>query len=60
MARLINYFKLSRLELKHVNWPARKATARFTFLVIGISAIIAAFLGFLDIIFQYFLNNFVL
>ncbi|MEK9166140.1 MAG: preprotein translocase subunit SecE [Patescibacteria group bacterium] len=58
--RLINYFKETRQELRHVNWPSRQDTVRFTLLVIGLSAAVAAFLGFLDFIFQYLLNTFVL
>lgn len=58
--KLTNYIKLSRLELKHVNWPTRKNTIKFTLLVIVISLLVAAFLGFLDILFIYLLEKFVL
>ena len=58
--RLITYLKETRQELRHVNWPSRQNTVRFTVLVIGISAAVAAFLGALDFIFQYLLNTFVL
>lgn len=58
--KLTNYIKLSRLELKHVNWPTKKNTIKFTLLVISVSLLVAAFLGFLDFIFVYLLNKFVL
>ena len=58
--RLINYLKETRQEMRHVNWPTRKNTIRFTLLVIGVSAAVAAFLGFLDFVFQYLLDKFIL
>ncbi len=58
--RFVNYLKETRQELRHVNWPSRKNAIRFTLLVIGVSAVIAAFLGLLDILFQFLLNRFVL
>ena len=60
LQRLITYLKETRQELRHVNWPSRQNTVRFTLLVIGISAAVAAFLGFLDFVFPYILNTFVL
>jgi len=58
--RLINYLKETRQEMRHVNWPTRKNTIRFTLLVVGVSAAVAAFLGFLDFVFQYLLDKFIL
>jgi len=58
--RLINYLKETRQEMRHVNWPTRKNTIRFTLLVIGVSAAVAVFLGFLDFVFQYLLDKFIL
>ncbi|OGF73497.1 preprotein translocase subunit SecE [Candidatus Giovannonibacteria bacterium RIFCSPHIGHO2_12_44_12] len=57
--KLINYIKETRLELRHVNWPSRQNTIRFTILVIGVSAALAAYVGLLDVFFQYLLNSFV-
>jgi len=54
--RLIQYFKDTRGELKHVSWPTQKQTAIFTALVILISVIVAAFLGVFDYIFTTALN----
>lgn len=60
MAKLINYIKGVRAELRHVTWPTRKQTVNFTFLVIGISLAVAAFLGFFDTVFSYLLKKFIL
>ncbi|HBT81183.1 preprotein translocase subunit SecE [Candidatus Giovannonibacteria bacterium RIFCSPHIGHO2_01_FULL_48_47] len=58
--KLINYFKETRQEMRHVNWPTRQNTIRFTLLVVGVSVAVAALLGLLDILFQFLLNRFVL
>ena len=47
-----SYIKETRGELKHVNWPSRKQTISYTALVIGLSLIVAAYLGLLDYIFS--------
>ncbi len=60
LEKLINYFRDTRQELRHVNWPSRENAIRFTLLVIGVSAVLAAFLGLLDFLFLYLLNNFVI
>ncbi|OGF65910.1 preprotein translocase subunit SecE [Candidatus Giovannonibacteria bacterium RIFCSPLOWO2_12_FULL_43_11c] len=57
--KFTNYLKETRQELRHVNWPTRQNTIRFTLLVVGTSAILAAYVGLLDVLFQYLLNNFV-
>ena len=57
--KLINYFKETRIELKHVNWPTKKVAMRLTMLVIGISFAVALYLGFFDMLFAYLLNTFV-
>jgi len=53
---LVNYLKETRSELKHVSWPTRKQAAVFSGLVIGISLVTAAFLGFFDFIFTTLLK----
>lgn len=52
MARITNYFKETRAELRHVNWPTRKQAAVFTVLVIAVSLFTALYLGALDFIFS--------
>ncbi len=56
MTKLANYIKASIEEMKKVTWPSKKETIRYTWLVIGLSLAIAAFLGLLDFIFNYALG----
>ncbi len=60
MSKIIEFIKESRIEMKKVTWPTRQETIRYTSSVIIISAALALFLGGLDYVFQYILNNFVL
>lgn len=46
-----NYIKETKTEMKHVTWPTRSQTISFTVIVIILSLITAAFLGFFDYIF---------
>ena len=54
------FFKEAQQELKKVNWPTRKETARLTAFVVVLSLAIAAFLGVLDIIFLKILELFII
>jgi len=58
--KAITFLKEVRLEMGKVNWPTRRQTIRYTLIVVGISAIVGAFLGALDFIFVFLLNKFVL
>lgn len=58
--RIITYLKESRIEIKKVIWPTRKETRNHTVAVILISLGVAGFLGALDLLFTFVLNNFVL
>lgn len=51
IGRLKIFLQESRQELKRVNWPSRQETIRYTLFVIGISILVAAFLGVFDFIF---------
>lgn len=53
MNKLINYIKASISEMKKVTWPTKKETYNYTILVIGISLVLAAFLGALDFLFGF-------
>lgn len=53
MNKLINYIKASTSEMKKVTWPSKKETYRYTVLVVVISLATAAFLGMLDLAFNY-------
>lgn len=52
MSKITEYFKDTRTELKHVNWPSRKMTVFYALFVIGLSVLIAYFLGIFDFIFS--------
>jgi len=53
MNKIINYVKEAYSEMKKVTWPTKKETYRYTLMVIGISLATAAFLGLLDLIFNF-------
>ena len=59
-AKVVNFLKEVRLEMKKVNWPTREETIRYTLIVVGISLAVAMFLGGLDILFQFLLKKLVL
>ncbi|OHA19433.1 MAG: preprotein translocase subunit SecE [Candidatus Taylorbacteria bacterium RIFCSPHIGHO2_01_FULL_45_63] len=46
------YIKETRGELKHVSWPTRKQAMTYTVIVIIVSLLTAAFLGFFDFLFS--------
>lgn len=52
MAKVIDFLKDVRVELAKVTWPTRKETIRYTLIVIGVSIVLALFLGVLDSAFQ--------
>lgn len=56
MGKLNDYIKGSIVEMKKVTWPTKKETQNYTYLVIGISVAVAAFLGALDYIFSFMLQ----
>jgi len=57
MSKLTEYIKGSISEMKKVTWPTKKETKNYTLLVIGVSVAVAIFLGALDQIFTFGLNN---
>ena len=60
MNALINYVKETRMEMTHVTWPTRNQAVAFTAVVIAVSIITAAYLGFFDYLFSLILQKFVL
>lgn len=46
-----DYIKETQAELRHVAWPTRTQTIVYTGLVIGISLVVALYLGFFDYLF---------
>jgi preprotein translocase subunit SecE len=55
--RFITFVKESRQELKKVSWPTRQQTIRYTLAVIFMSVVVAIFLGGLDYLFQFILEE---
>lgn len=60
MTKVIAFIKEARAELMKVNWPTRKQTTNYTLLVIGVSAVVAIFLGGLDYVFGQILKTFII
>jgi preprotein translocase subunit SecE len=58
--KISTFLKEVRLEMKKVNWPSREETIKYTLIVIGVSLVVAIYLGGLDYIFSLFLNRFFL
>ena len=57
MARIINYIKDTRAEMKHVSWPTRKQALAYSFLVIVFSLFVAFLLGIFDHLFTKGLDS---
>lgn len=53
---IVQYLKDAKQELKKVSWPTRKEAWRQTLIVIGMSFMVAAFLGIWDWVFSYALD----
>jgi preprotein translocase subunit SecE len=58
--KITGFLKEVRLEMKKVNWPSREETIKYTLIVIGVSLVVAIYLGGLDYIFSFLLNRFFL
>lgn len=58
--KLTNYLKEVKVELKKVNMPTKQETIKYTLIVIGLSLVIAIFLGGLDFIFTFLVSKFLL
>lgn len=52
MSKITEYFKETKAELKHVNWPGKKLTIMYTIVVLVVSFLVAYFLGLFDFIFS--------
>jgi len=60
MAKIIDYLKETKGEMRHVSWPTRRQVMMFTAIIIAISLVTAFFLGFFDFFFTFLLDNFVI
>ncbi|HLP44086.1 MAG TPA: preprotein translocase subunit SecE [Candidatus Nanoarchaeia archaeon] len=58
--KFFEYLKETRGELKHVSWPTRSQAVAFTLVVIGISILVAIFLGVFDYIFTQLISKFLI
>lgn len=54
--RIAQYIEDTKNEMKHVNWPSRKLTMRFTIMVIIVSLATAILLGVSDFVFSKLLT----
>ena len=52
MSKITEYFKETRGEFKHVNWPTKQQAITFTVVVVLISVGVAYFLGTFDYVFS--------
>ena len=57
--KIPQFLKEVRVELRKVNWPSRQETIKYTLIVVGLSAALAALLGAFDFVFASILNRFV-
>jgi len=52
MSKLTEYFKETKIELKHVIWPSRSQTLYYTIAVVILSVVVSYYLGIFDFIFS--------
>jgi len=57
--KLTNLLKDVGSEIRKITWPTRKETIKYTLIVIGISVIVAMFLGGFDFIFVRLMERFI-
>ncbi|MBX4190411.1 preprotein translocase subunit SecE [Candidatus Parcubacteria bacterium] len=60
MNKLVTFLKEVRVEMSKVIWPTRNQMVVYTLVVIGLSAVLALFLGVVDFGFQAALNKLLL
>ena len=54
------FFKEVYVELRKVNWLTRNEVLRYTMIVLGVTIVVAAFLGGLDFAFSSLIQKFVI
>lgn len=60
MQAILTFLREAKVELLRVNWPSQKEVARYTFLVIVMSLTVAVFLGSLDFLFGFLVEQYLL
>lgn len=56
---ILNYFRETKTELTHVNWPTKRQSVVFSSVVILVSVLTAFYLGLFDFLFSKVLNLFI-
>lgn len=54
------FFKEVYVELRKVNWLTRNELVRYTLIVLGVTILVAAFLGGLDYLFSSLIQKFII
>lgn len=60
LEKIKTFLKETKVELKKVNWPTRAETIKHTLIIIGVSLVVAIFLGGLDFIFTWLIRTFII
>lgn len=60
MNRISLFFREVRAEMSKVSWPTKTQLMRYTGVVLGISLVIALYLGGLDAAFSALLKSFII
>lgn len=60
MNKLVTFLQEVKAEMSKVIWPTRQEMVVYTLVVIGLSAVLALFLGVVDFGFQALLNKVIL
>lgn len=55
--KIPKFFSEVKSEMKKVSWPTRQETIKNTLLVVGVSIVTAIFLGGLDALFAWIINQ---
>jgi preprotein translocase subunit SecE len=50
---VVTYVKETRAELRKVHWPSQEEARTLTIVVMGVTIVMAALLGFLDFVFAW-------
>ncbi len=58
--KITKFILEAKAEMLKVNWPTKKQTLNYTLLVVGVSIVVAAFLGGLDSAFGYILRTYII
>ena len=59
MKKIYDFILDAKAELLKVNWPTKKQAINYTLIIIGVSLVVALFLGGLDYLFSGILKKFI-